>query len=49
MQLSSQINVILDNGVEIPRLGLGAHQAPPGKSTCESIRCISIAGRQFHT
>jgi diketogulonate reductase-like aldo/keto reductase len=28
----------LNNGVEIPRLGLGVYQTPPGKATLKAVK-----------
>ena len=30
--------VKLNNGIEIPRLGLGVYQIPPGKSTAKAVK-----------
>ena len=37
-QLSSAATVKLNNGVEIPLLGLGVYQSPPGKTTQDAVR-----------
>ena len=28
----------LNNGIQIPRLGLGVYQIPPGKSTVKAVK-----------
>jgi diketogulonate reductase-like aldo/keto reductase len=33
MQLTSQSSITLNTRVEIPRLGLGVYQTPPGEPT----------------
>src|SRR3990170_849993 len=38
MQLVPHSTVKLNNGVEIPRLGLGVYQSPPGKTTRDAVR-----------
>ena len=38
MQLVPHSTVKLNNGVEIPRLGLGVYQSPPGKTTQDAVR-----------
>ena len=38
MQLAPHSTVKLNNGVEIPRLGLGVYQSPPGKTTQDAVR-----------
>jgi len=37
-QLSSAATVKLNNGVEIPLLGLGVYQSPPGKTTQDAVK-----------
>jgi len=37
-QLSSGATVKLNNGVDIPLLGLGVYQSPPGKTTQDAVR-----------
>ena len=37
-QLSSVATVKLNNGVDIPLLGLGVYQSPPGKTTQDAVR-----------
>ena len=37
-QISSAATVKLNNGVEIPFLGLGVYQSPPGKTTQDAVR-----------
>ena len=36
--------VVLDNGVEIPRLGLGVYQSPPGKTTENAVKYALMIG-----
>lgn len=38
MQLTLQSSITLNNGVEIPRLGLGVYQTPPGEPTLRAVR-----------
>ena len=38
MQLTLQSHAILNNGVEIPRLGLGVYQTPIGETTFRAVR-----------
>jgi diketogulonate reductase-like aldo/keto reductase len=38
MQLAPHSTVKLNNGVEIPHLGLGVYQSPPGKTTQDAVR-----------
>ena len=38
MQLTLQSSITLNNGVEIPRLGLGVYQTPPGEPTLHAVR-----------
>ena len=50
MQLSLQTNALLNNGVEIPRLGLGVYQAPPGESTLRAVKyALNIGYRHIDT
>jgi diketogulonate reductase-like aldo/keto reductase len=37
VQLSLRSNAILNNGVEIPRLGLGVYQSPIGEITRRAV------------
>jgi methylglyoxal/glyoxal reductase len=42
--------VVLNNGVEIPRLGLGVYQSPPGKATENAVRyALTIGYRLIDT
>src|SRR6266496_1344750 len=36
--------VVLNNGVEIPRLGLGVYQSPPGQTTENAVRYALMLG-----
>ena len=48
--LSLQSKVKLANGVEIPRLGLGVYQSPPGRTTQNVvIYVLSIGYRHVDT
>lgn len=50
MQLSSKSSTLLNNGVEIPRLGLGVYQAPPGESTLRAVKyALDVGYRHFDT
>ena len=50
MQLSLQSVGLLNNGVEIPRLGLGVYQAPPGESTLRAVKyALKIGYRHIDT
>jgi diketogulonate reductase-like aldo/keto reductase len=50
MQLSLQSVGSLNNGVEIPRLGLGVYQAPPGESTLRAVKyALKIGYRHIDT
>ena len=50
MQLSLQSSTLLNNGVEIPRLGLGVYQTPPGESTLRAVRyALKIGYRHIDT
>jgi methylglyoxal/glyoxal reductase len=50
MQLSLQSSRLLNNGVEIPRLGLGVYQTPPGESTLRAVRyALKIGYRHIDT
>ena len=40
----------LNNGIQIPRLGLGVYQIPPGKSTIKAVKyALEIGYRHFDT
>jgi len=48
--LSLQSKVTLANGVEIPRLGLGVYQSPPGRTTRHAVEyALSIGYRHVDT
>jgi diketogulonate reductase-like aldo/keto reductase len=50
MQLSLLSSTLLNNGVEIPRLGLGVYQTPPGESTLRAVRyALKIGYRHIDT
>ena len=50
MQLSLQSSTLLNNGVEIPRLGLGVYQTPSGESTLRAVRyALKIGYRHIDT
>jgi diketogulonate reductase-like aldo/keto reductase len=50
MQLTLQSSVTLNNGVEIPRLGLGVYQTPPGELTLRAVRyALNIGYRHIDT
>jgi diketogulonate reductase-like aldo/keto reductase len=48
--LTMQSRKILNNGVEIPRLGLGVYQSPPGRITQHAVRyALNIGYRHIDT
>ena len=47
--LSLQSKVKLANGVEIPRLGLGVYQSPPGRTTQNVVKYALSIGRHVDT
>jgi diketogulonate reductase-like aldo/keto reductase len=50
MQLSPQSSTLLNNGVEIPRLGLGVYQAPPGESNLRAVKyALDVGYRHIDT
>ena len=50
MQLSLQSVGLLNNGVKIPRLGLGVYQAPSGESTLRAVKyALKIGYRHIDT
>lgn len=50
MLLNIQSSIRLNNGVEIPRLGLGVYQSPPGSITQRAVRyALSIGYRHIDT
>jgi methylglyoxal/glyoxal reductase len=50
MQLTLQSSIMLSNGVEIPRLGLGVYQIPPGEHTLRTVKyALNIGYRHIDT
>ena len=50
MSFTIQSRITLNNGVEIPRLGLGVYQSPPGRITRRMIRyALKIGYRHIDT
>lgn len=50
MLLTFQSHAILNNGVEIPRLGLGVYQTPTGEATLNAVRyALKIGYRHIDT
>ena len=50
MQLNLQSSITLNNGVEIPRLGIGVYQSPPGESTLRAVKyALKIGYRHVDT
>ena len=50
MSFTIQSRIKLNNGVEIPRLGLGVYQSPPGRITQSVVRyALQIGYRQIDT
>src|ERR687898_1697712 len=50
MLLTLESNAKLNNGVEIPYLGLGVYQSPPGEITLRGVRnALKIGYRQIDT
>ena len=48
--LTMQSSIALSNGVEIPRLGLGVYQSPPGRITQDVVRfALNIGYRHIDT
>ena len=48
--LTMQSRITLNNGVEIPRLGLGVYQSPPGRITQHAVRyALNIGYRHIDT
>ncbi len=46
--LKSQVKV--NNGIEIPRIGLGVYQSPPGEITLRTVRyALKIGYRHIYT
>ena len=46
MLLTLKSSAKLNNGVEIPYLGLGVYQSPPGEITLRAVRHSAITSRQ---
>ena len=50
MSLTLESKAKLNNGVEIPRLGLGVYQSPPGETTLRAVRyALKIGYRHIDT
>lgn len=50
MQLTLQSRATLNNGVEIPRLGLGVYQTPIGETTLQAVRyALKVGYRHIDT
>ena len=50
MQLTLQSSITLNNGIEIPCLGLGVYQTPPGELTLRAVRyALNIGYRHIDT
>lgn len=50
MRLTMDSKAKLNNGVEIPYLGLGVYQSPPGKTTLNAVKyALKIGYRHFDT
>ena len=50
MLLTLESRAKLDNGIEIPRLGIGVYQSPPGEITLRSVRyALKIGYRHIDT
>jgi diketogulonate reductase-like aldo/keto reductase len=50
MSLTLQAKAKLNNGVQIPYLGLGVYQSPPGKTTVRAVRyAFKIGYRHIDT
>ena len=50
MQLTLESRAKLNNGIEIPRLGLGVYQSPPGEITLRAVRyALKIGYRHIDT
>jgi diketogulonate reductase-like aldo/keto reductase len=50
MQLTLQSSITLNNGIKIPRLGLGVYQTPPGEPTLRAVRyALDIGYRHIDT
>jgi methylglyoxal/glyoxal reductase len=44
MLLTLESRAKLNNGIEIPRIGLGVYQSPPGEITLRTVRYASKIG-----
>ena len=50
MSLTLNSTAKLNNGIQIPRLGLGVYQIPPGKSTVKAVKyALDIGYKHFDT
>jgi methylglyoxal/glyoxal reductase len=50
MLLTLESRAKLNNGIEIPRLGIGVYQSPPGEITLRSVRyALKIGYRHIDT
>lgn len=50
MSLTLNSTAKLNNGIQIPRLGLGVYQIPPGKSTVKAVKyALEIGYKHFDT
>jgi diketogulonate reductase-like aldo/keto reductase len=47
MLLTSESKAKLNNGVEIPYLGIGVYQSPPGRTTAQAIRYAFKIGYRY--
>jgi hypothetical protein len=47
MLLTLQSRAILNNGVEVPRLGLGVYQTPSGETTFRLLIGINIVNNRY--
>ena len=50
MSLTLQSRITLNNGVKIPRLGLGVYQSPPGRKTQHAVKyALKVGYRHIDT
>jgi diketogulonate reductase-like aldo/keto reductase len=50
LYLGSNINIKLNNGIEIPKIGLGVYQSPPGETTFQVVKyALEIGYRHIDT
>jgi diketogulonate reductase-like aldo/keto reductase len=50
LYLGSNINIKLNNGIEIPKIGLGVYQSPPGETTFRVVKyALEIGYRHIDT